>query len=405
MRARPFLVLFHRYVGLVMAGFLVIAGLTGAALVWYEELDTALNPHLFYASPPAPDAPMLDMLTLREMAVRQTGESVRYFSLKLPAPGHAAIFLPADQEPANQIFVDPYTGRVVGRRLWGDIGQGVGNLMPFLYRLHYSLLMDRTGQTIFGIVAFLWTLDSFVGAWLTLPMIRGRGWLSRWGKAWRLRMKGGAYKLNFDLHRAGGLWLWAMLLVLAWSSVAFNLRQVYDPVMKTLFAHQAELARQALPRPNDRPGLDWYAAHETARKLMAQEAEKHDFTIHGEDWFVHDPERNLYFYDVRSSLDISERNGRTRLFFDADSGKMLRVELPTGAASGDTIYTWISSMHRAELWGLPFKLFMTVTGLVVAMLSVTGVLIWRKKRRARFAHARKHPRSPATFRDVEHVVR
>ena len=35
-----------------------------------------------------------------------------------------------------------------------------------------------------------------------------------------------------DLHRAGGLWLWAMLFVFAWSSVAFNLTPAYDAVMR-----------------------------------------------------------------------------------------------------------------------------------------------------------------------------
>ncbi|MGZ7192220.1 PepSY domain-containing protein, partial [Streptococcus pyogenes] len=79
-------------------------------------------------------------------------------------------------------------------------------------------------------VALLWTLDCFAGAWLTFPAPQrlnaprpAKPWLSRWAPSWKLRLSSGAYKLNFDLHRAGGLWTWAMLFVLAWSSVAFNL--------------------------------------------------------------------------------------------------------------------------------------------------------------------------------------
>jgi uncharacterized iron-regulated membrane protein len=37
----------------------------------------------------------------------------------------------------------------------------------------------------------------------------------------------------------------------------------------------------------------------------------------------------------------------------------------------------------AALWGIPFKAFMTLLGMAVAMLSVTGVVIWLRKRRAR----------------------
>lgn len=43
---------------------------------------------------------------------------------------------------------------------------------------------------------------------------------------------GHAYRLNFDLHRAGGLWLWLLLLPIAVSSVAMNLpSQVFKPAV------------------------------------------------------------------------------------------------------------------------------------------------------------------------------
>jgi uncharacterized iron-regulated membrane protein len=35
----------------------------------------------------------------------------------------------------------------------------------------------------------------------------------------------------------------------------------------------------------------------------------------------------------------------------------------------------------ANVWGLPYKIFVCVLGLVIVMLAVTGVLIWLKKRR------------------------
>jgi len=57
----------HRWLGLVLAGFLALAGLTGALLVWNQELDAALNPRLFRAEPPTPDAQPLDPLRLREI--------------------------------------------------------------------------------------------------------------------------------------------------------------------------------------------------------------------------------------------------------------------------------------------------------------------------------------------------
>lgn len=72
-------------------------------------------------------------------------------------------------------------------------------------------------------------MDCFVALWLTLP--RGKPFWKKWSTAWRI--KGGhAYRLNFDLHRAGGLWLWLLLLPVAVSSVAMNLpSQVFKPAV------------------------------------------------------------------------------------------------------------------------------------------------------------------------------
>jgi uncharacterized iron-regulated membrane protein len=404
---RPALVILHRWVGLVLAGFLVLAGLTGALLVWVEELDAAVSPALLQVEPTS--AAPLDPLALREAV--QAAHPEAYVAL-VPLgrkPGRSAVFrlYPRPLEgqargsgaepPNDQVFVDPYTGRILGARKWGDIGQGLKNLVPFLYRLHFSLALDVVGSYVFGVVALLWMLDCVVGAWLTLPPGRGGGgarrWLARWWPAWQVRRHAGAYKLNFDLHRAGGLWLWAVLFVIAWSSVAFNLSdEVYEPVMKRLLDHQPD--RRSLPparQPRLQPALDWPAALATGRRLMAEQARLQGFTIKAETMLVHDlccGPRGAYRYQVQSSRDIRDHWGSTQLLFDADTGALLQLWLPTGAAAGDTVRMWLTSLHMAAVWGLPFRLFMTVVGLLVPVLAVTGVVVWARKRRGRRAPAR-----------------
>lgn len=46
---RSFFVLLHRWLGLFIAGFLFVAGLTGAIISWDHELDEWLNPQMFHA--------------------------------------------------------------------------------------------------------------------------------------------------------------------------------------------------------------------------------------------------------------------------------------------------------------------------------------------------------------------
>lgn len=260
---RAALIRAHRYAGLALAGFLFLAGLTGALLAWNDTLDARLSPSLFQARAPAPNAAPLDPLHLRDLVARAFPDTQVLYAPLTAAPGDAYIFYlqaTAGASLANdQVFIDPYTGVILGERKWGDISQGVKNLMPFIERLHYSLALGDAGTYFFGIIALLWTLDCFVGAWLTLPPpavsptpARRRSWLTRWTPAWTLRWSAGGYKRTFDLHRAGGLWLWFILFVIAWSGVSFNLPSVYEPVMKTLFAHQP--GESALPPRRSQSG-------------------------------------------------------------------------------------------------------------------------------------------------------
>jgi uncharacterized iron-regulated membrane protein len=388
--------LVHRVAGLAMAVFLVLAGLTGSVLAWRDELEAAISPAWSLAQPTASER-ALDPLVLRErVAALYPAARVDYVPLHREAGRSTTFYLqprPGGPElPADQVAVDPYSGRVLGERRWGDIGQGTVNLVPFVYRLHYALALEPMGTLLFGIVAVAWTLDCFIGAFLTFPARASSGgarrWLGRWSPAWRVRWRGSAHQLNFDLHRAGGLWLWAVLFVFAWSSVALNLRPVYEPVMRALLPHQpTEKNRPAGAVPQPVPGLSWSQARNTGRALMAEAAARQGFSVQAEDSLAYDPFRAVFRYDVRGSLDIRDHGGMTRVDFDANTGALRRVWLPTGAAGGDTVRTWLTSLHMAALWGWPLKAFVCAMGLAVAGLSVTGVLVWWKKRRARQAAA------------------
>lgn len=68
-----------------------------------------------------------------------------------------------------------------------------------------------------GIVAIAWVIDCFVSLVLTFP--RGRPFFSKWWTAWKIKRQ----RMNHDVHRAGGLWLWLLLTPVAVSSVAMNL--------------------------------------------------------------------------------------------------------------------------------------------------------------------------------------
>jgi uncharacterized iron-regulated membrane protein len=395
----------HRYVGLSMTVFLVVAGLTGSVLAFYHELDPWLSPGLYRSAPPTPGALPLDPFAQREALQRQLppGLLAQRVSFEqhpervAPIEVSAAPGAPAGLD--DEFFLDPYTGRVLGSRRWGDIGQGVRNVLPFLYRLHYSLALGEVGVTLFGVVALLWTIDCFIGGYLTLPVSQPRGrrgltvWLGRWKPAWLVRA-GQLFSLVFTWHRASGLWVWGLLLVFAWSGVGLNLRGVYNPVMAAAFGSQertyARLGKLDPPRPQ--PELDWREAHRLARAAMAEQAARQGFAVLEERRLVYHPEIGAFRYQVQSSLDVSDRYPDTTLWLSARDGRWLGLDTPTGQNAGLTLTTWLYQLHFGAVnrLGLPYRVLVSLLGLAIAALSVTGAWVWWVKRAKR---RRQRPRA------------
>ena len=387
-----------------MAGFLVLVGLTGSLLAFLTEINQTLTPHLFPSSKPGTALKLGDLAVkaqtllpraeVKTVYVDSTGAAIISFEPRIdPATGKPYEF------DFNQLFLDSGTGRELGRRSVGDLPTGLDNLMPFLYQLHYNLSLQRPGGIALGIVAVIWTVDCFVAFYLTLPARKKstrshqharqsvRRFWRRWKTAWQIKRKGSAYRINFDLHRAGGLWLWFMLLVFAWSSVGFNLhREVYRPVMGLFFELPVEDNPAGRAPVSSRTPLSWLEAQSVAERLMREQARLHSFTIDEAIVLYRLIEPGRFRYQVRSSLDVREKRGATSVEFDLYSGRLLKVDLPSGQYSGTTITQWLFALHETNVFGLPYRIFVCFMGLAVVVLSVTGIIIWLRKRRSRAIH-------------------
>lgn len=178
-----------------------------------------------------------------------------------------------------------------------------------------------------------------------------------------------------------------MLLVFALSSVSFNLgSEVYFPTMKWFFDMPAMTSFNeeppALAQPLDIPRLGWREAHVQAQRLMQALATQHDFTVEYEERLYLERGYGTYFYRVHSSADWGRMTSyATYIRFDANTGELKQVYTPAMNDAGDTITLWLTWLHRADVFGLPMQIFVCAMGLIITALSVTGVVIWVRKRR------------------------
>jgi uncharacterized iron-regulated membrane protein len=394
----------HRYAGLATAIFLAVAGLTGSVIAFYHELDEWLNPELLRVAAAGNTMPPL------ALAERIERDHPRLFVTWLPldhVPGHSVELGVAPRiDPVSgtphalgfdQLFVDPASGAVLGERQWGACCLERKHLLPFLYSVHYSLhLPGDWGIWLMGIVGLVWIVDCFLGFYLTLPPRArsrlegaddaalldgngGRSFWQRWQPAWRIKRSAGASRLNFDLHRAGGLWFWGLLLIMAVSSVSFNLHEeIFEPVVNAvspLTPSPFDTREERTPDELIEPRFSLAAILKNAR----HEARSRGWTDAASGIFYNP----LYgIYGVRFGRDHAPGMGNAWLYFDGASGEPLGAHVPGEGSAGDIFHQLQYPLHSGQVLGLAGRILISITGLAVAMLSITGVIIWARKRRA-----------------------
>jgi hypothetical protein len=166
----------------------------------------------------------------------------------------------------------------------------------------------------------------------------------RWKLAWLIKRQASFFRLNFDFHRAGGLWLWPMLFIFAWSSVMLTgpSMVIYDRMTSAVFDYQSPMKWfQSMPRHSeDRPPkIDWRAAQTTGERLMGEVATQQGFKVEKPLGLAYLYSFGLYSYDAQTNRKFPEYN-IVDIYFDGDTGKLYKVNWPTGEHSGNTVSSW-----------------------------------------------------------------
>ncbi|CAN6961299.1 MULTISPECIES: PepSY domain-containing protein [Psychrobacter] len=429
----------HRYTGLAMAAFLIITGITGTLLAFHDELDDIFNHKL--AQVEKQNASHLPIAELHDKVISAYPQ---YAFSSMPtsiAAERSAVFSvdrargKAAQNqstaPFQQVYVHPYTGDIIGTRDRDEWAWH--NTMWKVFWLHRDLLLGDIGKLLLGIVALVWTINCFIGFYLTFPRAlkkkaqnqtspkKRASFLKRWLPAWKIRTKSNMFKLNYDLHHAFGLWLWGILFIIAWSSVGFNLREVYQPVMHAVVGLEGRGERQE----NSRKPLEkaeQASGAETATRVKAVNnkavdveavdvvnkansiaylseqadiaAKSKGMTVQqllGVRWVEDEGQWQLRF---KTDKDIGKKGGASSITVNAKTGSVEHVNFGYQNSSfGSKTNNWLLTLHMGHIshgiGHLLYQIFLALVGLAVTVLSITGVYLWWKGRQQRLKAAQK----------------
>jgi uncharacterized iron-regulated membrane protein len=400
----------HFYAGLFVMPLLLVLAITGTLYCFQPQIEPLLYHDRMIVD--ARTGPRLNQqVLLAKASAAEPHDATPTTAVINTDPRRSAEFVFRMQSGSSEsIYLDPYTGAVFGRL-------SVENrLMKQIRNLHRGLMLGKTGEIAMEL-AGCWTLvmiGTGIALWWPkarqtsgrfvprLSSFRGRAW-------WR------------ELHAVGGAWLalGALFFVLSglpWSST-------WGKQFKAL----ATSAQLGYP-----PGA-WGRAHVHSAKPSTNMADPSmagmkmdDLPLPQTPWAVGDTRVPNSAADtanatipldqvvaiasqagVRDSYDIAlpttPQGVYTVSYFPADpqAERTLHIDRYSGRILSDIAYRdygrvaqWISygtSLHMGRYFGVANQILASAASLGLAAMSVSGFVMWRKRKPGRALGAPSRP--------------
>ncbi len=335
----------HQWLGFIAGVFILLFFLTGAVIVFRDELNKWENPHLFIVQPQAKRMPYEEIY---RKVQAQVPDVYLYSFRYLPKAAEETIEMRVYRNGEYPLlYVNPYTGQVLGieNNSWYDI----------LIRLHYTFYLKTTGELLAGIFALALLGSVLTGLYVYRKSI-GKVLLFRIalnGKNWRT--------LTSSIHRIVGVWALLFNLVLA-SSGFYMMWYAFDPGYHTNSASTTKVE----PPPAIQTNVD-SLIRQTARLIPGIEVNYIDF-----------PRTTGDRLSVRGDLPGGWLWGETSNYvaYDPNSGQVDTIFKESDLSASEKIEYALYTLHYGQYGGKAIKILYAFFGFAGALLTISGFILW-----------------------------
>ena len=357
--ARRFVFKLHLYTGLLIGLLLMLSGLSGSVLVFRDEIEAVAYPELLVTAARGERIAVDDML----QRVRRAYPDDLPFAIRMPRTPQQTYMVKFNGAHDLFVYVDPYSGRILGAQRQMD------SPTRWISLLHTQLLSGEAGETALGIGALLLIGLCVTGLVLWWPRNGkiSQGFKVQWSARWK--------RLNFDLHRASGVYAALLLLLAASTGAAFVFNKTATGLVDTVTASAPRAAPpRALPSPGGIPvrALDTLL-HQADRVLPAPTT------------WIGLPQTPQAPLVVRKRLPQElHPNGRNFVYLNQYSGNVIQVEHALSAPLGTRVFNTFYPLHIGAIGGTPTRVLQVVVGLAPTLLLVTGFVMWKSRKKGKY---------------------
>ena len=352
----------HQYIGLVVGLLLIIVGLTGSLLVFQHEIDRFLVQRQFGLVIPQQQRVSIESVLNTVKAAYSDRPDLKLNSIDThPENNIYKVRFFASDDKRTEVFVNSYTGKILGDRIWDN------SLIGVTFKLHFALLVGRTGEIIVGVAALLLLILSITG------IILWSGWrklISGFKIRWRSHPK----RVNLDIHKVAGIVTAIFLAFTAFTGFCWNFSEVAEPAIYAITLTPNAAKPVSVPIAGKSP------------LGITQIIQTADAALPGaETTFINlgkKPENAIAVYKKRPQ-ELNDY-GDSVVYLDRYSGKILKLQDGLNLSLGDKVLNSFSPLHYGTFWGLPTRILYIFVGLAPLILGITGYALWWYRYRLKF---------------------
>jgi uncharacterized iron-regulated membrane protein len=355
----------HRWIGLTLGVIFVVVALSGTLLLFQPQFF-----RLAYGAMIPRDLPQ-EMLTVDRWVANGRAAVPKLIgpvAIWGPHVEHnvsdAGMMVFAGGTPGGfgkaglvGVLVVPNTGAVLGVI---DIDRSPVYAPVFL---HHQLWAGSSGAIVTGIMAIFTALTLFIAIYLWWP-----------GPA-RLRQKllPAPLRTNFTtaarLHEWLGIWIVAVLIVLAVSGLYLAQPEWMKPVLSVLPDEVASTNATRRDTAQCDPAIGFDQAIARARRFAPGETLA---AIQTEDLKTWD----VVFREPGSRATLSQ----THVKADLNCGVVELLHSPASHGVRTGVESWLTSLHDGTAFGMPGRILVALSGIAPLVLFWSGIRMWLRRR-------------------------
>lgn len=383
----------HLWLSIPLGIFISIICLTGAILVFEQEITQALNPKLYRVETTSENTP-LSPSELAEAINRQVPDTLQLTSLQFAQDPEKPVWAGFKNAGKKTLSVNPYTGEVNGWSKNYPFFQEVRKLHRWLLDAPARKGEKSVGKVIVGITTLLMVVILISGLVI---------WIPRTTKALKNRLKisctKGWRRFWYDSHVATGFYTLIFLLVMAltgltWSfgwyrTAAYSLFGAAPQAMETSHGHagkpqeadssqhrnrqdgDSKTGRQARPDESDKASSNQIRLYQTWDRVLAglQRTYPAYTSIkleQGSAQIVTSPEGSLRKSDTAR--------------FQAGNGNITGITTSDQAPVSQKMKGYFYSFHTGSWGGIWTKILYFLAAILGGILPLSGYYLWYKKK-------------------------